>query len=695
MAGMPVLVMQVLVVALLCIVASAVATLHPLSEAEKVAAKQLFVVRDDGSFGSLEETYQAVKSLKALKSGDLDGSTICEVVSKTLTSSSSAKDAFYGIRIAELLHCQEAAKAAETVVHTLLDGLKESKSLVDLHYTVGALSTIKKHHWSLESHSFAQAVTGIISQVKALGENHGTWRYAEDETDSSAKAAGYAFEITAAVIDIAGYEGHEAEVKSIKSAALKLLENSERDDDGAQYFDENKADKFSGSGGALVVSATVLRGVTALAGVLPDGIKVREEKVFGFAHFFLSIGTPDSALEVYYQLDALSALEDNRVLVPLAVSLTKSVLSHSSHDKLEVAVSTVLGTPFPHALLTIISAHKVGKEASPVLTEQELQSVEGDHIYTFPLLTDLDVGKYDIKIEVKPATAELSYKYSAGGLTSARITVTGQVSVSNVAIAVLDSDTGSPEFTSSLVHANKEKATLSANHLQKLRLTFELTSPSGGLFLPQQVFFKVQHESGVEHLFVVKSSAKKFEINLDFLGLVEKFYYLSGAYSMELIVGDATMENSFLWALGTLDLDLPEAPEGVSKVPAVPVDATKKFGPKAEIVHIFRQPEKRPPAQLSNAFFILTLLPLVGFVVGLRYVGANIKNLPTSGLPLLSTLGFHGGIAAILTLYFFFWLKLNLFITLKVLGFLGVFTCVTGYLTLSHVAEESSKVKMA
>lgn len=45
-------------------------------------------------------------------------------------------------------------------------------------------------------------------------------------------------------------------------------------DDGAQYFDENKADKFSGSGGALVVSATVLRGVTALAGVLPDGIKV-------------------------------------------------------------------------------------------------------------------------------------------------------------------------------------------------------------------------------------------------------------------------------------------------------------------------------------------------------------------------------------------------------------------------------------
>ncbi|KAL2643098.1 hypothetical protein R1flu_010685 [Riccia fluitans] len=695
MAFVNALVVKVLIFAVLCNAALARASLHPLSEAEKVAAKQLFVSRDDGSFGSLEETYQAVKSLKVLKSDDLDAAKICNLVATSVSSTSSAKDAFHGIRIAELLHCQDAAKVAESVVSTILDTLKHAKSLLDLHHTVGALSTIKKHHWSLASHSFAQAVEGVLERVKALGESHGTWRFAEDETELSAKAAGFALQITAAVIDICGYESHEFEVKFIKAAALKLLEKSERDEDGAQYFDEYKGDKFSGNGGALVVSATVLRGVTALAGALPDGMKVREDKMFGFARFFLSIGTLDSATEAYYQLDALSALEDNRILIPLAVSLTSSVLSLSSHDKLEVVVSTVLGTPFPHALLTIISAHIVGKETAPVLTDQELQSVEGDHKYVFDLLSDLEVGKYDFKIEVKPATAELSYKYSAGGLTSARITVTGKVSVSNVQIAVVDSDTGSPEFTTSLDISKKEKTAVSANHLQKLRVAFELISPFGGSYTPQQVFFKLQHESGMEHLFVVKSSAENFELTLDFLGLVEKFYYQSGAYALELIVGDVTMENSFLWALGSLDLDLPEAPEGAAKPPAVRVDVAKMFGPKEEIAHIFRQPEKRPPAQLSNAFFVLTLLPLVGFLVGLRFVGASLKNFPTSGLPLLSALGFHGGIAAILILYSLFWLKLNLFVTLKVLGSLGVFTCVPGYLTLSYLAEQSSKVKTA
>ncbi|KAL3696369.1 hypothetical protein R1sor_010445 [Riccia sorocarpa] len=685
----------VLVLAVYCSVTLACASLHPLSEAEKVAAKQLFISRDDGSFGSLEETYQAVKSLKLLKSDEVDAVKICNFVARSVNSTCGTKDTFYGIRTAELLHCQDAAKVAESVVPTLIDGLKHAKSLVDLYYTVDALSTIKKHHWSLASHSFAHAVEGVLGRVKALAGSHGTWRFAEDETDSSAKAAGFAFEITAAVIDICGYDSHESEVKFLKAAAQKLIEKSERDEDGAHYFDEFKDDKFSGNGGALIVSATVLRGITALAGVLPDGIKVREEKMFGFARFFLSIGTLDSATEAYYQLEALSALENNRILIPLAVSFTSSVLSLSSHDKLEVIVSTVLGSPFPHALLTIISAHKVGEETAPVLTDQELQSVEGDHKYIFDLVSDFEVGKYDLKIEVKPATAELSYKYSAGDLTSARITVTGKVSVSSIQIAVLDSDTGSPEFTTSLDFSKKEKATLSANHLQKLRVTFDLTSPSGGAYTPQQVFFKLQHESGVEQLFVVTSSGKNFELSLDFLGLVEKFYYLSGAYALELIVGDVTMENSFLWALGSLDLDLPEAPEGATNPPAVRLDATKRFGPKEEIAHVFRQPERRPPAQLSNSFFVLTLLPLVGLLVGLSSVGANLKYLPTSGLPLLSALGFHGGIAAILILYSLFWLKLNLFTTLNILGFLGMFTCVTGYLALSHLAEQSSKVKTA
>lgn len=75
-------------------------------------------------------------------------------------------------------------------------------------------------------------------------------------------------------------------------------------------------------------------------------------------------------------------------------------------------------------------------------------------------------------------------------------------------------------------------------------------------------------------------------------------------------------ENSLLQALGYLDLDLPDAPEKAARPPSQPIDIYSRFGPKPEIAHIFRAPERRPPEKLSLAFLGLTLLPLLGFLIG-------------------------------------------------------------------------------
>lgn len=63
-------------------------------------------------------------------------------------------------------------------------------------------------------------------------------------------------------------------------------------------------------------------------------------------------------------------------------------------------------------------------------------------------------------------------------------------------------------------------------------------------------------------------------------------------------------------------MDLPEPPEKASRPPTQPVDPYLRYGPKAEINHIFRAPEKRPPQELSFAFLGLAILPLIGFLVG-------------------------------------------------------------------------------
>ncbi|KAL6210725.1 hypothetical protein ACLB2K_015957 [Fragaria x ananassa] len=121
--------------------------------------------------------------------------------------------------------------------------------------------------------------------------------------------------------------------------------------------------------------------------------------------------------------------------------------------------------------------------------------------------------------------------------------------------------------------------------------------------LSEQVFLKLTHESKVEHIFVVGSSGKKFEKTLDFLGLVDKFYYLSDSYDLQLTVGDAVMvsqtlplvqltvgdavmENSFLRAIGHVDLDLPEAPEKATRPPSPAVDPYLNYCESEELPYI-------------------------------------------------------------------------------------------------------------
>lgn len=87
--------------------------------------------------------------------------------------------------------------------------------------------------------------------------------------------------------------------------------------------------------------------------------------------------------------------------------------------------------------------------------------------------------------------------------------------------------------------AGTDVVSLSANHLQKLRFSFQLTTPHGHAFKPRQVccscirpfkwmsfhwsllyetfvllqaLLKLKHETKYEHIFVVGNTGKKFEI---------------------------------------------------------------------------------------------------------------------------------------------------------------------------------------
>ncbi|XP_061367464.1 dolichyl-diphosphooligosaccharide--protein glycosyltransferase subunit 2 [Gastrolobium bilobum] len=667
---------------------------HPISDSHRSAAFDLFSAAD-GVFPSLEDAYEALRvfEILAIEKKPTVSTTTCQRVLENLGSSSTLKDLFYALKVNGILKCNVNEEVFKDIASRLKGTVYEASSLLDIYYSVGALVLIKDQDSNVDV--LLADADGIFHSIKALSQSDGRWRYSSDNPESSTHAAGLALEALAGVISLASSEIDQSKVNIVKNDVVKLFDSIEKYDDGTFYFDE----KFVGGDehrGSLSTTSSVVRGVTAFAAVTSGKINLSGDKILGLAKFFLGMGIPGDAKDFFNQVESLAFLESNRVSIPLILSLPETVYSLTRKVQLKVRVNTVLGSAAPPLTVKLVRAFSTGAKDSAIIESKELQydAESGSHVLdAFP--NNVDVGPYVFVFEILLHDSDSEKVYATGGQIQVPIYVTGIIEVGKAEIAVLDSDLGNVETQKTLDLAGNDAVSLSANHLQKLRFSFQLATPHGHVFKPQQAIFKLRHETMVEHIFVVGNTGKKFEIILDFLGLVEKLFYLSGRYDIELTVGDAVMENSFLRLLGHVELDLPEAPEKAARPPLPPVDPYSRYGPKAEIIHLFRAPEKRPPQNLSLAFLGLTLLPFIGFLVGLLRLGVNLKNFPGSAVPATFAILFHLGIAAVLLLYVLFWLKLDLFTTLKTLGLVGAFLMFVGHRILSHLALTSAKLKSA
>ncbi|KAI5002998.1 hypothetical protein ZWY2020_027648 [Hordeum vulgare] len=440
----------------------------------------------------------------------------------------------------------------------------------------------------------------------------------------------------------------------VKNDIVKLFGTIKSYDDGTFYFDEKYVDG-SEYKGPITTSASVVRGVTSFANVVSGKLNIPGEKILGLAKFFLGIGLPGSA---------------KLILVPLILSLPSKVLSLTSKDQLKVEVTTVFGSAAPPLRVNLVQV--LGSDSKVITTDSKELQFDLDNNVHYLDITPLkiDVGKYSLVFEITLQDSEHETVYTTGGRNTEAVVVTGLIKVDKAEIGISENDAGSAESVEKLDLLKDTKVSLSANHLQKLRLSFQLSTPLGPLFKPHQVFLKLKHESKVEHLFVVPGSARQFKIVLDFLGLVEKFYYLSGTYDLELSVGDASMENSFLRALGQLDLDLPEARKGpVLRHKLLTRSLTCIYWPHTSAFH---------------------------WVLDWAHAsGSQLEELPFPARTSSICITLPCGIGAVLLLYVLFWVKLDLFTTLKYLSFLVVFLVFVGHRTLSHLSNTAAKQKTA
>ncbi|XP_019714949.1 dolichyl-diphosphooligosaccharide--protein glycosyltransferase subunit 2-like [Hippocampus comes] len=189
-----------------------------------------------------------------------------------------------------------------------------------------------------------------------------------------------------------------------------------------------------------------------------------------------------------------------------------------------------------------------------------------------------------------------------------KVKVSTEVAVTNMDLSVVDKDQSIGTKTTRVEYPSKAASSFIADSHQNFAMAFQLVDVNTGMeLMPHQTFVRLHNQkTGQEVVFVAEPDAKGlYKFELDATERKTEFALISGTYSLYLMVGDATLENPILWNVADVVLRFVDEDAPVS------IQAKTLYVPKPEIQHLFREPEKKPPTVVSNAFTALVLSPLL------------------------------------------------------------------------------------
>ena len=437
--------------------------------------------------------------------------------------------------------------------------------------------------------------------------------------------------------------------------------------------------------GGLSVTNLIVSGAYELAAKVKKAPPVTKQQAVKFANYFLSRRSVQSARGGLHLLEALNTLADNKYHIPVAVTLGEgsSVVSEGS-PKVAVRVTDLLGKSLGKMDVSVESAMRVS-DGAVIMSKSKMSSVsEDDSLYEVDVMkAKPGKGFYELTVTAEPPKADDRLAGNVGAVLVVK--ALGAVTVQGAEIGVADADQTTAPKLSAVSHPSKMSKTLEADHHHKIIFKFSLKDKvSSEKVKVHQAFVRMYHaESGAEIVFVAEpDSALTYKFDLDLGSKGKDFGGRSGKYEIHLIVGDAVISNPFSWHVGDINIKLPAL-----DAPVVEDSSATKSGPKPEIKHMFREPEKRPPTSVSNLFTILCLAPFVVMLLAWLRIGVGLSGYSLS----LPALLFQAGLGGIFALYYYFWLELNMFATVKYLMMIGVVTFLCGNSMLVRIADKKKQ----
>lgn len=424
--------------------------------------------------------------------------------------------------------------------------------------------------------------------------------------------------------------------------------------------------------GGLSITALIVNSAFKLSESLKKPAPVNADQAVKLATYFLSRSSVQTPKGVSILLEALNTLSAQKAISPICVMMFGNGQLLPESPVVTVKVSDLLGNPLKPALAVVTTT----------VTAKTTNEVLANKVNLVPSNVDASLYTYNLK-SLNPARGQYKVDVEAGSYKQLlKVNILGKVKVSSLEVGVGDSDSTSAVKKHMVSYPNKLDTELAADAQQKIVLKAQLVDEASGKPLSvHQAFVLLRNkDTKQEIIFVAEAdSSKAYKFEMDVGTRSSDFGYKSGVYSVELIVGDALISNSFKWLLADVSIKF------TGEVPKEGGNLVRQ--PLPEIIHQFRVPEKRPARIVSDLFTGLCLAPLALLFLLWAKLRVNVSNFPFS----LSAVGFHLGLGGILGLFGIFWLKLNMFDTIRYLIPLALLTFLCGNRLLRGIAGRSSE----
>jgi len=243
------------------------------------------------------------------------------------------------------------------------------------------------------------------------------------------------------------------------------------------------------------------------------------------------------------------------------------------------------------------------------------------------------------------------------------------VSVPEIEITAFDVEGGKAASSQKISPPKKLSYDLNIAENQKLIVKFAVKNAADNQNVKaDQAFVRLTNvKADREVALVADADGNAYKVEVDLTKKGADFNRLNGVYEVHVEVGDFGFSNAVSALVGNVKLNFPNGVDEVSS-------SSDRFASRPEIKHLFREPEKRPPATVSTAFSFAVMVPFVLLWLLWAKLGINFRNFDVHP----SALVFYASLGGIFYLYYMFWLSLDMFTTLKYLSGLGLVAFFSG-----------------